>query len=511
MMLRTRTSTADVDAAEALRRAQRRTGADLTGRLRLLLGALGAPAPAPGADLATVAAAAVDALADDVPGATWLTLAVVSGSLPEPEQLVAVRRAAAIDGPSRALVAAAERVTRRTARRRVRVLTGATVVDLGDLVQSPLGTGIQRVARNVTAEWLVRHDPVVVAWTPEFDALRVVGEAELEATLRFEAAHDDVAGTDGADGADGTGPEVVVPWGCTYVLPELAVQPTRCAAMQAMAAHSTNRTGVIGFDCVPITSAETTAHGFAGVFSLNLAAVAHFDTVCAISDAAAAEYEGWRRMLEGAGLTGPAITAVGLPGHAPEPEPEAVLEAQRRLLLPGLPLVLVVGSHEPRKNHLSVLHAAEQLWRRGRRFSLTFIGGNAWGSEEFTERLAELQRRGRPVESVSKLPDRLLWAAYRLARCTVFPSLNEGFGLPVAESLSAGTPAITSNFGSMREIAEEGGALMVDPRDDADLVAALDRVLTDDALLARLRTETAARPVRGWDDYAERVWSAVHA
>lgn len=501
-MRRRSVTTPPTTAVHALRRAQRRTGADFPARLALLLTALDA-APTRRPTAPTLVAAVLDAIADEGPDVVWLTLAVVSGSLPDSEEVITVRRAMALDGAAEALVAAAERTTSRTGRRTVRLLRDATLIDLGDLVTSPLGTGIQRVARNVTNEWVARHEVTITAWTAGFDALRVVGGPDRDAVLAGVVR-------EGVRGA-GSAQEIVVPWKCTYVLPELAIQPTRCAATQALAAFSGNRTGVIGFDCVPITSAETSAKGFAGVFALNLAAVAHFDAVGAISSAAEAEYEGWRRMLEGAGLTGPKITAVGLPGHAPAPEADATGEAKERFLVPGLPLVLVVGSHEPRKNHLAVLHAAERLWRRGHRFSLTFIGGNSWGSEEFTNRLNALQGAGRPVESVSKLPDRLLWAAYRLALCTLFPSVNEGFGLPVAESLSAGTPAITSDFGSMREIAQGGGALLVDPRDDDDLTAALERMLTDDLLVSRLRAESRARPRETWSDYAERLWVLFHA
>jgi glycosyltransferase involved in cell wall biosynthesis len=491
-------------AVDALRRAQRRTGADFPARLGLLLAALDGAKPPRQPTTSTLVVAVLDAIAESPSDVVWLTLAIVSGSLPDSEEVITVRRAVKLDGATEALVAAAERTTPETGSRTVRLLRDATLVDLGDLVTSPLGTGIQRVARNVTNEWVASHEVTIIAWTPRFDALRVVGGPEREAALAgVVREHDRFRSSGSAD-------EVVVPWDCTYVLPELAIQPARCAATQAMARFSRNRTAVIGFDCVPITSAETSAEGFAGVFALNLAAVAHFDAVGAISSAAAAEYEGWRRMLEGAGLTGPTVTAVGLPGHAPAPEADAMREAKERFLVPGLPLVLVVGSHEPRKNHLAVLHAAERLWRRGHRFSLTFIGGNSWGGEEFTDRLSALQGAGRPIESVSKLPDRLLWAAYRLARCTLFPSVNEGFGLPVAESLSAGTPAITSDFGSMREIAEGGGALLVNPRDDDDLSAALERMLTDDLLIARLRAEARARPPQTWSDYAERLWVFFH-
>ncbi|WNB86315.1 glycosyltransferase [Cellulomonas sp. ATA003] len=169
----------------------------------------------------------------------------------------------------------------------------------------------------------------------------------------------------------------------------------------------------------------------------------------------------------------------------------------------------MVGSHEPRKNHLAVLHAAELLWREGIEFSLSFIGGNSWGSDAFTARCAELQSAGRPLQTVSRLPDDVLWAAYRLARCTVFPSFNEGFGLPVAESLAVGTPAVTSSFGSMLELADDGGALTVDPHDDHALAAAIRTLVTDDRVHARLREQASQRSVRTWDMYARETWSAL--
>ena len=295
------------------------------------------------------------------------------------------------------------------------------------------------------------------------------------------------------------------------VVPELAPEQDRNRRLLALGRHSGNRTGVIGFDCVPLTSAETTPEGFAPVFFGNLAAVREFDRVAAISDAAAREYDGWRRMLGAVGLTGPDVRAIALPEEAPDSTPADLERARERFLIGDLPLVLVVGSHEPRKNHLAVLHAAELCWRQGSRFSLAFVGGRAWASEAFETALTAAQTAGRPVESVTRLPDPLLWAAYRLARFTVFPSLNEGFGLPVAESLAAGTPVITSHYGSMREIGERGGAILIDPRVDEELATAMRLLLNDDARLGSLRAGARGRPKRSWDDYAAEVWQFLTA
>jgi glycosyltransferase involved in cell wall biosynthesis len=233
------------------------------------------------------------------------------------------------------------------------------------------------------------------------------------------------------------------------------------------------------------------------------------DQIAAVSGASAQEFRGWRHMLSAIGVRGPEITAVSLPVEAPEPNAASLAAARERLLIGSQPLVLCVGTHEPRKNHLAVLHAAEVLWRRGLRFSLAFIGGHSWNSQRFDDRVNQLRGAGRPIELLSSVTDESLWAAYRVSRCVVFPSLNEGFGLPVAEALACGTPVVTSNFGSMAEIAQHGGAVTIDPRDDSSLADGLARVLTDDALHARLRAEAAARPQRSWDDYARETWDLL--
>jgi glycosyltransferase involved in cell wall biosynthesis len=173
--------------------------------------------------------------------------------------------------------------------------------------------------------------------------------------------------------------------------------------------------------------------------------------------------------------------------------------------------VLVVGSHEPRKNHLAVLHAAEVLWREGLRFRLHLIGGPGWTTTAFDERLAALRSAGRDVEAQRSADDDALWAAYRRARFSVFPSLHEGYGLPVVESLALGTPVVATSYGSVGELAADGGVVPVDPRDDDALADAMRSLLVDDELLDRLRAEARDRPARTWDDYARELWQHLVA
>lgn len=477
------------------------------GRLPLLRAALApagslVPEVAPTPSSARALGAQLDDVVDPCDRShVWLTLAVLTGRLPDRTTVVEVARASEFDAGASLWDAVAAHTTDESAAWHVRVARDEVLVDLAHTASTVLTTGIQRVARETARRWLRDHDCTPVSWSRDFQSIRELTDLERSRIERADALEDVAARPEAV---------VVVPWHATYLLPELAAEHARATRLAALAELTPTRTGVIGFDCVPITSAETTQLGFAAVFAGNLAAVRHFDRVGTISRAAGQEYSGWRTTLAAIGVEGPLVAPVQLPVEVPAATAADADAARARFVIGHLPLVLVVGSHEPRKNHLAVLHAAELLWREGLEFSLSFVGGNAWGSGEFTRRLTELQRTGRPVDTESRLSDGQLWAAYRLARCTVFPSLNEGFGLPVAESLAAGTPAITSDFGSMLEIAADGGALTVDPHDDHAIAAALRTLLTDDVVLARLRAEAVRRPVRTWDAYAEELWAFLH-
>ena len=123
--------------------------------------------------------------------------------------------------------------------------------------------------------------------------------------------------------------------------------------------------------------------------------------------------------------------------------------------------------------------------------------------------LRNLEQAHRPVRRRDAVSDDELWQAIREASFTVFVSLHEGFGLPVSESLACGTPVITTRYGSQGQIAEHGGCLTVDPRNDEELIRAMRTMLTDPATELRLRAEAVARPQRSWLDYADELWSIL--
>ena len=497
---------------DAMRMSTSATRSGLARRVRTLLDALGCSAQA---EDVTLPEALVSALSSAGPQELWLALAVLTGELPDNTLVLETLRAFRLDGP---LVALSEALVRSGQLESdfwpdVEVVTGCVVVDLHHTSQTEVTTGIQRVARETARRWDRDHEVLLVRWTRRYRGLRRLNPEEirwaLEGPRTLTPAEKMARETRAAEDARSepiAGEDSVVPWQCTLLLPELPAETQQARRYQALAAYSRSRTGAIGYDCVPLTSSETSADGMAEGFALYLAAAAHFDRVAAISQAAATEYNGWRLMLAGSARSGPEVEALPLTVEATI-HSEASIRAARDLMAFGtLPIVLAVGSHEPRKNHLAVLHAAERLWREGVEFSLTFVGGHSWKSDAFTEQVRILESAARPVQTIRALSDELLWAAYRAAYCTVFVSVHEGFGLPVAESLASGTPVITSSFGSMLELGARGGTLLVDPGDDDAIAGALRRLLQEPSLRDRLAFEAAALQWRSWDDYAQTAW-----
>lgn len=477
------------------RRSLGDTGDVVATRLRTVLAAEAIDVE-PGLPLPELRRRVADLIGDLGADGIWLTSATVRAAIPECMEVRRLQRRSELDGPAAVLAEIETGVAAGAGARDVLVARGRTIVDVHQLASSPFATGIQRVAGAVASRWAAHHDVDLVGWTPDFTA-----PVTLDADQRSRAL--------GVPGRPAQTPAVVVPWRGRYVVPEVALDPGRTERMRSIALHARSHTSAIAYDLVPVTAAETTETGVPSDFSHQLAALRHFEALAAISDATRQEYEGWRTMLGAVGLPGPTVTAVSLAAEASDCSPEALAAARARYTVPGVPLVLCVGSHEPRKNHLGVLHAAELLWREGHRFSLLFVGGNSWGAGPFRRWVSELTAEGRPVETVDAVDDDTLWALYRLARCTAFPSFAEGFGLPLAESLACGTPAVTSAVGAMAEIAAGGGAIAVDPRDRRAIAHALGTLLTDDDEHARLAADARRRTPRSWDDYAAEVWDAL--
>ena len=156
----------------------------------------------------------------------------------------------------------------------------------------------------------------------------------------------------------------------------------------------------------------------------------------------------------------------------------------------GLPdsYLLFVGSLEPRKNISCVIKALQAAKVD---IPLVLAGWHAWGSKEWLETTKKTGIEGR-IHIIGHIPDEHLVAIYNGATALVYPSLYEGFGLPIVEAMACGCPVICSNAASMPEVAGDA-ALLIDPLNCNELASAIETVVTDSAARADLISKGHAR------------------
>jgi glycosyltransferase involved in cell wall biosynthesis len=161
-------------------------------------------------------------------------------------------------------------------------------------------------------------------------------------------------------------------------------------------------------------------------------------------------------------------------------------EARRRIgeaLSIDAPYILALGTLEPRKNLTTVLNAYARLGSDAP--ILVLAGARGWKDSPVFEQVKRAGLSARVVFS-GFVSDGLLPDLYAGARAFVYPSLYEGFGLPVLEAMACGVPVITSKTSSLPEVAGDA-ALLIDPTDVDELADAMQRVLSDASLSDELR------------------------
>jgi glycosyltransferase involved in cell wall biosynthesis len=162
-------------------------------------------------------------------------------------------------------------------------------------------------------------------------------------------------------------------------------------------------------------------------------------------------------------------------------------------------IILYVGSDNPRKNLPNLIRAFARINPRRNDIVLVRVGPTEYpvGDVQIRSLIQEFELGDR-VLWLGRIPDETLVNFYNAADLFCFPSLYEGFGLPVLEAMACGTPVVTSNSTSLQEVAGDA-ALLVDPYDIEAIGTAMRRVLDDPELAAELRA-------RGLKRAAEFTW-----
>ncbi|MDQ1588145.1 MAG: hypothetical protein QOJ77_1310 [Microbacteriaceae bacterium] len=258
-------------------------------------------------------------------------------------------------------------------------------------------------------------------------------------------------------------------------------------------------------DVVPWTHPETLKpHGVAWHKSMAKRAQRHADAIVVPTHAVGAQLEEIFKLGDRVRVIGGApSSALRLP--ADEDGRAARLELPPRY-------VLSIGTAEPRKGLAPLIQSLGLL--EDRELPLLVVGPQGWGDISIQGLAAAAGLPEGRVQTFGVLSDEDLAVVLRRATVFVYPSLAEGFGLPLVEAFQFGTPVIHSDDPALVEVG--GGAGLVVERNDAvgypeRLAAAISRVITDRTLSDRLRVQAADRArAFSWRDSAERVWQ-LHA
>lgn len=220
--------------------------------------------------------------------------------------------------------------------------------------------------------------------------------------------------------------------------------------------------------------------------------LAAFDRVICISDEARDDLQQlWHQF----GCRPTSVTVEPWPVEMHRRAPENEKAASPRL-------IICVGSLDPRKNHSTLLLAAKELWQEGLDFELHLIGrATKFSKQKIMSEMRNLLAEGLPIRWLRHVDDETLFQEYRDCRFTVYPSLKEGYGLPIVESLSHGKPVVCGGNGALGEVAQGGGCFIVDQTKVDALANGMRRLLLDRELYVRLCEEARTRTFRSWPDY----------
>ncbi len=292
-------------------------------------------------------------------------------------------------------------------------------------------------------------------------------------------------------------PRRIARWGADVLLAALTIGPARGEIPVVSVVH----------DLTPITHPEwhagRTLFGFIPLWERTVERAARF--LC-VSRATA------RDLASRYPETGPRIrvaeNGVDLGFFRPADDPAARARTRQRYS-GGQPYILYLGTLEPRKNVEALVVACERLWgRRRSRPDLVLAGGAGWKTAGLHRRIARSAYRDK-IHVVGYTAREAARELYRAAETFVYPSLFEGFGLPVLEAMACGTPVVASTAEALVEVGGEA-ALYAAARDTDGLAGQIERVLEDERVR---RSLIAAGPARaagfGWDATTARTAAVV--
>jgi len=374
------------------------------------------------------------------------------------------------------------------------------LVDLTEFLASPHRTGIQRVCGELCRWWPanVPVSPVrlsngsrLLRMPPEtLGIIRQYFEASGEQVGLVEASLKDIS-----DRADSSGDAIDLTIGHRVVVPEVFYDPARVAFFENLPDGQIRQFYFVAFDLLPFTHPEL-FHGDQPHEIINgyTRVLRHANNIAFISEATRRAY--YRRLLRKASSAGP-VLRLGSDGLGPRPQSQPSRHP--------FPTFTVLGTIEPRKNHVLILDAFEPLLREATGLRLIFLGKMGWVDSSFSDRIQAMASGECPGFEYHPSPsDAFIRQQVQQSWATLYVSAAEGFGLPPVESLWLGTPVIASAVIPSLEAIGLMGVHLVEPLDADNLRRAV-LAMTDRSYVETKSQEALSLKLPTWQSFASDV------
>lgn len=386
------------------------------------------------------------------------------------------------------------------------------LIDVTNACRDTANAGVMRVTRKLSRKLQERLRTVFVTWDPETGEFVLPTEQELAVLGSYDGPAEKKVAFRSRAGLPRTRLAEILP-AFGGAPKHLLIIETAAYAMLECAVPWLHRQGItvsaVFHDAIPVLHPEFCNSEVVANHQRYMDNLADIDLVLPTAPHNAQDLtEDWRKR----GITPRAkVEAVGLAA-------ELDGAARNRAKIQEVPekkRILFVSTLEPRKNHIRFLRALESVMAKHpeleKNVAVRLIGKQYEENEEIPAFVADFCAAHEYVKYLGVVDDRTLRAEYEACTFTAYPSVVEGFGMPIIESLWAGKPCLCNNQGSIGDLAEKGGCCAVDTGSQGAIAEGLYRMLTDDAYLTELQHEATEREIRGWDEYAEETAKKICA
>lgn len=382
------------------------------------------------------------------------------------------------------------------------------VMDVSNSARDPANSGVIRVTRRFGGALQRREDPLFVVWQSDVGRYVLPTREEFAQLGQFHGPSLSSEARLSASASERVDLEQALeqlgrrdPW---MIFSETMVEE-RFRQIRSYVRKLNLHTAAIFYDAIPVLRPDLCNQETRANHRNYMTGLAECDVVAPISHYSA---QCLREFWDEQGIAGCAIQADVLPGE---------FGGSSRVVSPpadsGVVRMLCVSTLEPRKNHRRLVEACLSLKQSHPRllWKLTLVGNKYQGAFEIANWIQQVSRQHPEIEWLGIVDDETLRRLYGEAAFTIYPSVMEGFGLPIVESIWHGRPCLCSRDGVMGELAREGGCWTVNVENVPALSEAIATLAQDRQLRRRLFDEAAARELKTWDGYAEEFLAILSA